>query len=397
MSKQKIFLHYTKIKFIVISLPAYFKICFTMKNIIWIIITICTLQACTEHKGYIIRGKLSDANGMTITLMKVTADSVFRIDSCVIKKGKFEMKGIVEYPEYCGLYAGDYGPLLMFVENAEINIELDLDDMQYSKVTGSKENDLFVQFNSNLAEFEERYIKVIDEYMAMSASGETDDAKVEGYVAQTDTIKLQYMEFIKQFADENKNSIVTAIIVNNYMSDSLTPEELEQYANGFDELNSQSSWVQTIFEKIGIARRIETGQPFVDFTMLSPEGKVISLSDYAGKGKYVMIDFWASWCQPCRNANPDIVKLYKKYKDKGFEIVGVSLDKEKSEWTKAIRADSLKWPQMSDLKYWESEAARLYAVYSIPHAVLLDNDGTILARELTLDELKKKLEELFKN
>jgi len=91
-----------------------------------------------------------------------------------------------------------------------------------------------------------------------------------------------------------------------------------------------------------------------------------------------------------------MVKLYKKYKDKGFEIVGVSLDKEKSEWTRAIKTDSLKWPQMSDLKYWQSEGARLYAVYSIPYAVLLDNDGKILAKELTPDELKKKLEELLK-
>jgi peroxiredoxin len=369
-----------------------------VKNIIFIIIAICTLHACTEQNKYVIRGKLPDANGMKITLMKVTADSTFRIDSCVVKRGKFEMKGTVECPEFCELYAGDYGPLCLFVENTEINIKLDLENMQSSEVTGSKdskENDLLERFNNQLTEFEEQYVGIINEYKTVAASGDTDDTTIVKYAAQMDSIKLQYVEYIRQFADENPNSIVTAFIVNNYMSDNLTPEELERYANGFEGLNRKSPWVQTIVEKAEIAKNIAIGQPFVDFTMLSPDGSKISLSDYAGKGKYVLIDFWASWCQPCRKANPDMVKLYKKYKEKGFEIVGVSLDKDKSEWTRAIRTDSLKWPQMSDLKYWQSEGARLYSVYSIPYAVLLNGDGTILAKELTTDELKKKLEELI--
>lgn len=130
-----------------------------------------------------------------------------------------------------------------------------------------------------------------------------------------------------------------------------------------------------------------------DFTMSDPAGGQISLSDY--RGKVVLIDFWASWCGPCRRENPNVVKVYEKYKDKGFEIIGVSLDKTKSKWLKAIEKDNLTWPHVSDLKGWQNEVAGLYGVRSIPHTVLLDKDGKIIARKLKGHQLDRKLKEIF--
>lgn len=367
-----------------------------MKRIIWIIIAACVLNACKKHEGYIISGELADANGLKVVLKKRVIDpESVSIDSCIITKGKFEMKGIVEFPEYCELYVGDNGPLRLFVENAIIDITFDLKNIQNSKVTGSNETDLFTEFNHQMAVFEKSARQVNDDYMSLKLSDKPDVEKEKKYVARMDTIRQQRIDYMKQFAEENPNSMVTALIVDGNLSYYVSPEELILYVNGFDEVNSQSPWVQSIKEKADAAERLAIGQPFVDIKLPAPNGQEIALSDYAGKDKYVLVDFWASWCRPCRMANPHMVKLYNKYKDKGFEIIGVSLDKDKAEWTNAIKADALTWPQMSDLKFWQSKGARLYSVNSIPYSVLLDKEGTILAKDLQPEELEKKLAELI--
>jgi peroxiredoxin len=367
-----------------------------MKRLFWIIVAACMLHACKPHAGYIISGELADADGLKIVLKKRSADAdPVRIDSCIIAKGKFRMKGIVEYPEYCELYVGDNGPLRLFVENSIINIAVDLKNMQNSEVTGSEENDLFVGFNNQMAVFEQNVKQVNDNYMSLKLSDETDVEKEKECIAQMDTIRQQRIDYMKLFANVHPNSIVTALIVYSNLSYYVLPEEMEYYANGFDEINSQSPWVQGIREKANAVGRLAIGQSFVDIQLTSPDGEEIALSDYAGKDKYVLVDFWASWCRPCRIANPKIVKLYNKYKDKGFEIIGVSLDRDKAEWTKAIEDDALTWIHISDLKFWQSKGARLYAINSIPFTVLLDKDGAILAKGLDADELEKKLAELM--
>ena len=341
-----------------------------MKRLIWISIAVGILHACNPHTGYIIKGELADANGMKVLLAKLVpkSDEHVMIDSCVVKKGKFHMKGTLEYPEYCQLYVGDNGPLMLIVENSIINIEVTLQNIQDSKATGSKETELLVKYNDT--------------------------------IARMDTMRQQRTEYMKQFVSENPNRIAAALVVDNYLAHYLNIEELETYVDGFDEVNSQSPWVQSIKERVDVVKSLATGQPFVDIILPDTYGNEIALSDYAGKDKYVLINFWASWCKPCREANLHMVKLYKKYKDKDFEIVGVSLDKDKVEWNRAIKADTLTWPQMSDLKFWQSEGAKSYLVDSIPYNILLDKDGKILVKGFQPIEsgkpvdLEKKLAEL---
>ena len=135
---------------------------------------------------------------------------------------------------------------------------------------------------------------------------------------------------------------------------------------------------------------------FKDFEMLDLNGKMVKLSQWAGKGKYVFVDFWASWCGPCLREMPNVVEAYKRFHDKGLEIVGVSFDKDKKNWTSAVERFGMTWPQMSDLKYWESAAVSLYGIRGIPANVLLDPDGKIIALDLQGDNLQKKLEEIYK-
>ena len=365
-----------------------------MKRLFCIVLAVCMLHACSPHKGYIIRGELAGADGLKVVLAKVTDDEPAPMNSCVIKKGKFQMKGTVEFPEYCILYAGDNGPLPLFVENTVIDVTFNLENMQDSKVTGSKETDLLMAYFDKMAQFENSAQKLNDDYISFKLSGETDPEKEADFIARMNMIRQQPIDYPKQFAEEHPNNMVAALVIDNYPY-YIETEKLEAFANGFDAVNSQSPWVQSIKKRVIVTKRLAIGQPFVDIKLPAPDGNEIALSDYAGKEKYVLIDFWASWCGPCRNANPHVVKIYNQYKDKGFEIVGVSLDMDKAEWTKAIDADKLTWPQMSDLKYWQSEGARLYSVYSIPYTVLLGKDGTILAKGLQSGELEKKLAELI--
>ena len=153
--------------------------------------------------------------------------------------------------------------------------------------------------------------------------------------------------------------------------------------------------VKRILEQLEAQEAVAIGKEFIDFSMKTPEGETVSMSDYAGKGKYVFIDFWAAWCGPCISEMPNVVAAYEKYKNKDFEIVGVSFDDNKDDWIKGIKDLNMTWPQMSEVSGWETEVVKLYAIQGIPHTVLLDKEGIIIAKDLRGKQLHDKLAELL--
>lgn len=231
-------------------------------------------------------------------------------------------------------------------------------------------------------------------YEAMGDTSLSDEQK-EAKQKEGAQLEEQYDKAIKEGVQKNITNPVGVFLFKQTFYNNSTDENealLQQIPANFQ--NDET--IVRIKEMTDKQKKTAVGTQFVDFEMQTPEGKSVKLSDYVGKGKVVLVDFWASWCGPCRREMPNLVETYAKYKGKNFEIVGVSLDQDGAAWKEAIKKLDMTWPQMSDLKFWQSEGAQLYAVNSIPHTVLIDGSGKIIARGLHGEELQAKIAEAVK-
>ena len=366
------------------------------------VLTLCMAFAVLSYvagQGYVITGELEGVDGKIVSLKQYRNQQLIEAGTATVQAGKFTMRGTAPYPEFCMLYVDNQGPVQFFIENSNIRIAVDMKNMEKSKVTGSKENDIFMEFMNEMGKYAQQQKRLNDSYAALSSSGIAAPDALMNIRAQMEKLNTDRTGYLISFVQKYPNKITTAFIVNSVQGliQLLTFPQLEQMVNSFDSKTGQSQWVKPLKDQVASMKSTAIGQPFPDITLKTPDDKPISISDYAGKGKYVLLDFWASWCGPCRNANPRVAELYKRYRDKGFEIVGISLDQSKEAWVKAIKDDNLSWPHMSDLGFWNSAAAKLYSVSAIPHTVLLGKDGKIIAKGLHVEELAAKLAELLGN
>lgn len=368
------------------------------------LLSLLAFAACKKDPQYEITGKVTggDMVGKTVYLRKLDKmrPTGAIIDSTVIASDStFKMKGSVEHPDMYNLsISGErIGINNFFVENTPIQVTLDVRNPQESKAS-SAANDLFNNYMKEVKDsFQERNRQIQVRAQELIENSE-DKSLTEEQEAELnkefDQLMEDYKNYQVKFINDNPNSIVSAWVFRT-ISNNLTPEEVEAMLAKFDPSFEKSFFISSVKEDIETQKKVAVGQKFIDIKLPNPEGQEIALSDYAGKGKYVLVDFWASWCGPCRKENPNVVALYEKYKDKGFEIVGVSLDRDKAAWVKGIEDDQITWPQMSDLKFWESAGAQAYGIKSIPSTVLLDKDGTILAKNLYGKDLEAKVAELI--
>ena len=178
---------------------------------------------------------------------------------------------------------------------------------------------------------------------------------------------------------------------------SMEAEEIESYLSAMDTNVIKTQVAKTLLERVNSMKAVSIGKTAPDFTLNDVNDQPLALSSRIGKSKVLLIDFWASWCGPCRQENPNVVKVWKEFNKKGFDVFGVSLDQPgaKDKWLQAIKDDNLTWTHVSDLKFWNCEAAKLYAVNAIPASFLLDEKGTIIARNLRGDDLYNKVKELL--
>jgi len=368
-----------------------------MKKLFIFILAGIILSSCSNEpkitSNYSISGNIiGDFNG-NVFLYKRDAGDWVSIDSTVAQQGTFHFKGNIEYPElyYINL-EGVQKNISLFADKGDIKITIDVKDVEHPEIIGSQAQKLFEEFEDQSGSFNNKLHEVWTNLK--QAKKENNKDAIAKWETNYDETVEQQKYFILDYVMKNNTSVVSAYILlrNSYSYDE---KDMEPVVNNFDEYVQGSKYVTLINEKINVLKKVAIGQPATDFTMNDMEGNPVMLSSLYGK--YLLVDFWASWCGPCRNENPNVVLSYKTYKDSGYDILGVSFDKNKDNWLKAVKADNLTWHHVSDLKYWDNAAGKLYGINSIPSNILLDPEGIIIAKNIRGKDLQDKLLEIFSN
>lgn len=318
------------------------------------------------------------------------------IDSAKVVDNRYEFKGPrVDVPKMYFIKSADpncLSPITpVFIENGVIRVRANADFFLNREVSGTVNNDLFSLYNA-VTEYgvdSIRRVFVIDRMIHPDKDRET---QTKEFDARTDFLNSRNLSLQKNMVETYKDQVFAPFMIYWEMKANLSLDELKAWRQKIDPKLNNHPYTKQLDEYIRLAA-FGVGSVMPNFTLKTPDGKDISLNDF--KGKYVLVDFWASWCGPCLREMPNVVKLYKECKGKNFEIFGVSLDNKKDAWVKAIKANGMKWPQGSDLKGWGSEPARLCNVSAIPFTVLIDPEGEVIAIDLRGEQLHAKVKEVL--
>jgi peroxiredoxin len=365
-----------------------------MNRLIYFVLSI-SFFACTQktpETGFKIIGTLDSLNNGLVTLKRYFDGTWNNIDTATVESGKFLFEGRVDLPEMFRVEIADTLPYIpIFVENSEIKIIGSIDSLQQAKIIGSRIQEEYENFWNQLKPFTSKLDSIENLYYIAKSAG--NNPRMNELDTLYESVAKEQAYVMMPLVLESNKSVVSAYVTWIKLVHHLNTNELDSITAGFDSTLNKSVYVKMLKDYIAVLRRTEIGQPAIDFTMNDTEGKPVSLSLLYGK--YLLIDFWASWCSPCRRENPNVVQAYKQYHKKGFDILGVSFDRKKEAWLKAIKEDKLVWTHVSDLKYWGNEAGKAYGIRSIPSNVLLDPKGIIIAKNLHGKDLQNKLKEIF--
>ena len=381
-----------------------------MKKIILFLTATALLTSCSKDK-YTISGTATGfENGKTVILE--TQDDkgmgLIAVDTVKIENGKFEIKGKVTEPSFHTLQIeGAQGKIPFILENGDITIVVNKDTIQKSKISGTYNNDEYVKFNDEISKIQKPLMdfQAANMQKMQMAQQTKDTATINGLMKEYtkiqteigDTSKSKYVDY----ASTHPKSFISVLIIEGMSNDpAVDSKKIETMYNGLDESLRNSKHGKTVKTKIASLKTPSVGATSApaakwrtDFSAPNTEGKTVSLKE--SLGKVTIVDFWASWCGPCRRENPNVVAIYKELHSKGLNIIGVSLDEDPVKWKEAIAKDKLTWTQVSNLKGWEDPIAKQYKVESIPATFILDQSGNVVAQDLRGEELKAKIIELL--
>lgn len=364
-----------------------------MRKLFYLSILVAVVSSCSQDGGnkYAIQGDIKNLDDQLVYLEKMGEKDFVVLDSVQSTGGKFSFEGEIGLPMQHYITFEDLdAEITFFNEPSEITVAGSVDSLKKIKVDGSASQDLFEKYQTRLNQIRNQQRDIYYKYQEAKASGEEDQMVFyENQYRSLDSIRSSYSD---KFIKDHPTSPVAGYVAMRF-SYTYDLEKLKEVVSGFDASISDSYYVKQLNERVVKLERTAIGHEAPDFTMENVDGELVSLSDL--QGQYVLLDFWAAWCSPCRAENPNVVEAYKKYNDKGFTVLGVSLDRKRDDWLKAIEKDKLTWTHLSDLKGWENEASNLYGVMSIPANFLLDKEGVIVAKNLRGEALHEKLGELL--
>jgi len=381
-----------------------------MKMYLVFVLGISTLFSCSpnsnsdkrfeeEQKGIAISGKVEYPQDQGwIILQRHQGSMLENIDTILLNSdGSFSIEVIVDDPNFYRIDFYQKQIVDFILHNEAITVNADGNSRSGNfEILGSSDTDFYKKIMRNTSEFQSKLNQIGQDYREnLSSDDPVKIAEVENLAQQTIN---QYTSQVKEEI-EGMGTSVAAIYSLEYLKQTglFKYEEEIEFVKGlaqkFKDAGVTAPVLQEFYVQVENISKLGIGMPAPEITLPNTEGKMVSLSSL--RGKYVLIDFWAAWCRPCRIENPNVVKLYAKYQSRGFEIFGVSLDRTREAWIKAIRDDGLTWPQVSDLKYWESEVTQIYNIRGIPLTYLVDPDGIIIGKNLRGPLLEKKLEEIF--
>lgn len=344
-----------------------------------------TLAACSGESGFVINGQIANAGGVRTVVMYEgdrVLDSVFLTES-----GKFRFQRTASHPRLLTLEAGGHRYHFILQNGDQVSFHTDFREESGSSYTisGSDLSTKIKGFAATREKKEQFDADLESEFVEQAAS--LDGMEVEN-LRQEFLLKYReemrgYTQAAVEFAKENDD--LAGFYAMSTLDADVAEVELIAYADRIAGRWDDNATVRQFLEEMAKLKRLAIGQPAPLFESLTPNNQKVQLTDF--QGKYTLVDFWASWCVPCREENPNIVEQYHAYKDKGFTVLGVSLDGNPGAWMRAIQDDDLEWTQVSDLQQWGSEVVELYRLQAIPASYLLDPDGIIIAKNLRGTEL----------
>ncbi|MBE9602145.1 AhpC/TSA family protein [Pedobacter sp. MC2016-24] len=365
---------------------------------------VCALLAFSANAqhSFFLKGNLAGAkDGQKVMLNYLSGEKIVK-DSAIVKNGSFLLKGEVKEPVKANIVlkalVEDREPRTkmkaldeqeFFLENGNFNIEGA--NVKTALIKGGVVQGDYLILKSQLKPLKDK-MEPLSKKMLQYFEDKNDKARDELF-PQLRAVRLQMNKVEDDFIYQHPDSYVSFNLIST-RSAVIDPKKFEPLFNALSPGMRNSQKGKNLAARLSAAKKIDLGQPAMDFVQNNTEGKPISLSSF--KGSYVLIDFWASWCGPCRAENPNVVKAYQKFKNRNFEIIAVSLDDNKEAWLKAIQVDGLPWIHVSDLKGWKNSVADLYDIKAVPQNFLIAPDGTILAKNLRGQDLEKELSRLIK-